>query len=673
MDPRSRFLRRARTVYRSLPSGAPPFDSAATRRQSIVATVAHGLLTPELASRLVASHKRLTRCTESQTLIELARDALGDADSLLAAANLIARLHEELASPTGVGLHYTPRAVAHYMAESAVAEYIAMTCGVDREPAMMLAQGNADPAITARTARRIIEQIRDLRICDPACGAGHLLLAVAACLQRIASCLLHTAGASADERATIRRTIACHLHGSDIDADAVAIAKVRLALWANAEPFRDVNNLIESNIVERNGLALADGDETQHDRFDIVIMNPPYVPTYSRRACRDLRESVRQFANARHHSGRLNLFGCFIIRALELAKEAGVVSLIVPDTFASANAYADLRRRCDERFPGQSWARIDDRLFRAQVGSVILTCSRHTQQRRGASLEFSRDGGAHAATPLVLDTGPDRQVLFFNDRHDHDIWRRVRDAADATLGDFATIRDGVNTGPRRIRDLLLDPAAPSVLGRPLIEGSDIDPRGYQLHPPARTILYDPRLVDDTARAAGASLRDPAIFDAPKVVSRQTADTIIAALEPDGGIVALNSVHCICLPAADRQRLPGLTAFLNAPLVRLYYALDGGEQRSVLPQVRIAWLKSLPTPHDFPQLLDRLCLLVSGRTLVRTLASPSADLLERIHREVCRAYGFSEGESITILGSYHRRFPRFQAATSRRRRRSARVA
>lgn len=680
MDARTRLLRCAKTACRGLSANArranlPDADDNA--RRTVVAAVAEALGAADFADQLMAGTTRVGGAEAIlDSLARSVRDSLVESGTATDghAAELIAGVHEALASPSGVGVHYTPGAVARFMAASAVVEFMVATCGVDRGVASEIVRGDLQEGLNTCDAKRILRRLRRIDICDPACGAGHLLVAMAECLARAEARLCHAAGITEARTTAVLQRIVSQLYGSDVDADAIAIARLRLAAWTGVDLASNEAETIAAGVQVCDGLAGDDSISPLPGGFDIVIMNPPYVPTYSRQSRRDLREPIRRFASARRLSGRLNLFGCFIVRALELAKADGVLSLIVPDTFASATAYADLRRSCRARFSRQMWVRIDDRVFKAQVGSVILTCSRGVDSIGAASVDFDPSdvstGQRSRATPLLADFGEDDRILFFENEDERRIWQQVRAVGTATLDAIATIRDGVNTGPRRMRDLLLDPARPSIDRRPLIEGGDIAPRGYLLDEPSRTIRYDATMLDAAARAAGASLRDPAIFESPKVVTRQTADTIIAALEPAGGIVALNSVHCICLPASDRHLLPGVMAFLNSPLVRLFYALDGGEQRAVLPQVRIAWLRKLPLPPDARDVFEMLAPI--GNDVINRLRR-EADVhqpLASIHRLVCEAYGFGDRSHDVSYAAYLGRFPRFGEATQPRRRRNA---
>lgn len=678
MDHAKRLLRQITRAHRRPTPGDRKFISGVTARRAILLNVATALFGDSIRDDFPTGSDMDAIDSD---LRGLAASAIADhpAHTQRAAADLLASVHEQLAAPDGVGVHYTPRPVANFIAESAIAELIAMRCNVDSETAKMIVRTTRPVDIDPGTTRGILKLLRTTMYCDPACGAGHLLIAAAETIARTESRLLGNLESTCPTTDRIRRRVATRqLHGRDIDADAIAITRLRLAAWATGETPSSAITLIARNVQARDMLQSPSANQDQESRFDVILMNPPYVPTYSRRSQCDHREPIRAFASQRGLTGRLNLFGCFIIRATEIVKDNGVVSLIVPDTFASAGAYAGLRDAVNAQFGRQQWARIDARVFKAQVGSVILTCSNSAGNLSAVLLDVppttSDDSIALRSKRLIATRGDDNQILFFDNDIERAIWRTVRDADTLPFRHFATIRDGVNTGPRRMRDTLLDPAAPSIFRRPLIEGCDIDPRGFLLHEPARTILYHPDIVDEDARRAGASLRDAAIFDAPKVVTRQTADSLIAALEPAGGIVALNSVHCISLPARHHTLLPGLTAFLNSPVVRLYYALDGGEQRAILPQVRIAWLRELPVPRDFHRLLA--CLAPMGRDVVVRLRrdAPVPELLDRIHDAVCHAYDIGTRDRSRILKCYFDRFPRFANPTTlTRRRRSAQVA
>src|SRR5689334_7792463 len=121
------------------------------------------------------------------------------------------------------------------------------------------------PALARRLAERTLRpllrrEVLALRVLDPACGAGELLVAAYDCLSRVAG----------------PRAIEC-LHGVDIDPAAVAAA--RKALAARCGNVRAAARAIRCG----DGLAIK-------QRFDAILANPPWVePRRWRRAGVNLR------------------------------------------------------------------------------------------------------------------------------------------------------------------------------------------------------------------------------------------------------------------------------------------------------------------------------------------------------------------------------------------------
>jgi len=108
------------------------------------------------------------------------------------------------------------------------------------------------------------------------------------------------------------------------------------------------------------------------------------------------------------------------------------------------------------------------------------------------------------------------------------------------------------------------------------------------------VRYSPRLLSASDRKAGASLREEWIFNAKKIVYRQTAPHIIAAIDTVG-LCARNSVHSIVLMEHHDDVLYALCAYLNSTPFRDYYQSSTGETRKVFPQVHISSMKNLRVP------------------------------------------------------------------------------
>jgi hypothetical protein len=164
------------------------------------------------------------------------------------------------------------------------------------------------------------------------------------------------------------------------------------------------------------------------------------------------------------------------------------------------------------------------------------------------------------------------------------------------IGDFAYVKDGINPGSNQTREWLLTQTPdrdPSL--RLCMEGNWIDP--FRITKKRLWVRYDASRLTPEERKAGASLREQWIFDSPKIVYRQTAPRITAAVDLDG-LCVRNSVHCIVLKERNETVLYALAAYLNSDVCRDYYQSFTGETRKTFPQVHIASVKQLRVPALF---------------------------------------------------------------------------
>lgn len=177
-----------------------------------------------------------------------------------------------------------------------------------------------------------LAQARALRVLDPACGAGALLLAAA----RFLLSWYAARGVARDEAGACVRAA---LFGVDVDAAALARAREDLARETGCPGVAD--DL-------RRGEALLEVDWTvafprATGGFQVVLANPPYVDSQRmtradpawRQAC------ARRYAAAR---GNWDLYCVFIELGLRLCAPGGLCGMIVPNKLASADYARAIRR-----------------------------------------------------------------------------------------------------------------------------------------------------------------------------------------------------------------------------------------------------------------------------------------------------------------------------------------
>ena len=160
-------------------------------------------------------------------------------------------------------------------------------------------------------------------ICDPACGDGAFLTAVA---RRILSQL---------PRADALRTL-CRLTGYDIDRQALAQCRARLDAILH-DHYLDA--CVDWNLCERNAFDRASfhGDA---GRFTHVVGNPPYVRV------QHLEQTGRQRIAGQWNiiRGATDLYLVFYELALDLLSSGGTLGYITPSSWMRSDSGAALRQ-----------------------------------------------------------------------------------------------------------------------------------------------------------------------------------------------------------------------------------------------------------------------------------------------------------------------------------------
>ncbi len=574
----------------------------------------------------------------------------------------LARFHElSHTDRSDHGVYYTPPAVATLMAQAALDQW-----------------RKTHPSAP----------IQNLTILDPAAGTGDLLLAA---------------------RNLLPANFSGRLIAVDTDPTALLIAHARLL---------ENHPHLANHILTLNDSGLTPTLTTTIGQADILLLNPPYVPAYSRRSRKT--QLLSDDHKKQRPDGRINLFTRFIQAIGALTKPDGIACTITPDTLAFADSYARDREHLAHRFPSQRWLLIEKRLFNAAVQNVIGLFG--SGQPESFAAQTSHVPSNVQSIPWIPGPAPSSaSIIFYKHPIEPLLQSTIANLTGPLLSDIFHVKDGINPGPAHMRAKLiaplpplndndsglpsplpdarrkthdagpplpssdpgletldsgplpdarrktqdaglplpssdpglgtLDSGPPLFLPSPLLAGRDIAPWGFALTPPTLGIRYDPALISRTDSKAGTSLRNPAIFQSPKLVSRQTANMPIVGIDLIHNHYTSNSVHNIrAINPAHAPLLWGLMAYLNSPIIRLYYALSGGETRATLPQVRIAWLNRVPLPPDWQTLFSAL---VPHAQSLASESQPNPHTLTKIHQLICSHLNLSDPASITH--AYQTRF------------------
>lgn len=219
------------------------------------------------------------------------------------------------------GSHYTPPELACFLAERLVAE--------------------AD-----------FRQLPELRVLDPACGDGELLVALANSLP--------------DN--TLRNTV---ITGIELDDLSLGNAQERLEAFGSKLNFFKRMDFLELYTDSEAQIGLFNNGPPTNKTVppvDIIIANPPYVRTQVLGA-----QKSQELAKAFRLKGRIDLYQAFLVAMTQCLKDRGIIGVITSNRFISTKGGASIRSFIAENYEIVELIDLGDtKLFEAAVLPAIL-------------------------------------------------------------------------------------------------------------------------------------------------------------------------------------------------------------------------------------------------------------------------------------------------------------
>ena len=251
-----------------------------------------------------------------------------------------------------------------------------------------------------------------LRICDPACGTGTLLMAAAERIRDLRS----AAGRSdpEDEEALGLLVVEDVLWGYDVNLTATHMAASTLGMLSPTTRFSRMN-------IHRALLGVFDGapylgsldflsgqarlaawpsitQQVESERgtseppplMDLVIMNPPFTrdslrhDQFSRADEQAIKRREKEVLEGQPHRAAARLHssgGAFTVLAEKMLNETGTLALVLPSVVPTAPGNQELRRYLAQRFYIDTIVSSHDpkRIFFSEntsIGEVLLICRR---------------------------------------------------------------------------------------------------------------------------------------------------------------------------------------------------------------------------------------------------------------------------------------------------------
>jgi len=399
----------------------------------------------------------------------------------------------------------------------------------------------------------------------------------------------------------------------------------------------------------------------QDGGFDLVIANPPYV-SYGLRGGQKMttaeKETLRNaFPNSAEY--KISLYALFMDKAIQIAKvNGGIQTYIVPDSFLLGRYFSKIRECILRLNEIQHILLLPYSVFDATVGfSVVYSFQRKQKinEQHNITARFAEDNEIIQQGAYRTFSYP--QVYFKNLKHfrfrlffDNKIMSLISKIEDGTdeLGQFMTGRTGVRALIGQ-KNIVSKEKKSKTWQKGLISGGQIIK--YKISYDGDYINIDPKLLNKGGW-------DYDVINNPKLLLRQTGDSLTASIDYDG-LYHLNNIHSFA-PNTKELGMLYLMALINSKMFDFYYKTISLEANRVMAQTDIETLESLPIKKitsteqkPFIGIVDKILSITKSDDYL-TNKSKQAKVKEyerQIDQMVYRLYGLTKKEIEIVENSF----------------------
>ena len=372
------------------------------------------------------------------------------------------------------------------------------------------------------------------------------------------------------------------------------------------------------------------------DGFDVVIANPPYIPTES--IPKDYKkEYEKRYVSA---FGRINIYPIFYEQGINLLKENGILSYITPYTILKNKYYIKARSVILTRtsildlidFTGMSVfedAIVDSIILVLKKGFKENNCFNYKSKIQ--NMNFINQPSTKVSQKQILQNS---DLSFSNIGLNFNFLKIYQGCLP--IKEVVSFKQGIITGNNK----LFISAEKNKLSKKVLTGSDFNK--YCLTWPGKYVTYDLTKLHRP--------RTKEIFEtSPKLLLRQTGSYPICMIDYDS-YYTLDTVHNGTM-VNNNFDIKYVLALINSTLLKFLYDSSINETGKVFAQVKIMYIDPLPL---------KICSREQQKPIIdlvdKILATKKADftadttgLEAEIDRLVYELYGLSDEEIKVVEG------------------------
>jgi adenine-specific DNA-methyltransferase len=325
-------------------------------------------------------------------------------------------------------------------------------------------------------------------------------------------------------------------------------------------------------------------------KFDVIIGNPPYITlslgkkqkhftSEYLKLLESLYLEVKEYKN--------NTFSYFIKKAYSLASSSGIISYIVPNVLLFNKSFSKIRKSMLDNSNITYLLDIKDKVFEtAEIGGncvFVADKGKEEQKNKILIIQDIKDLLSPKYETIEqqrFNCSPDYK--FYLDTVSYEILQKM-ELASSKLFDLCNFYNGIKTGNNK---KFLKNIKENELDELVVRGRDI--QKYCINELSIYVHFDKdKLWSNT--------NENFLRKLPKILVRQTGDSIICAIDTDG-CLHMDTTHGIFDVNVNIYYIVGL---LNSKVISYWHRAYTSEAGRAFAEVKIANIKKIPIklPED----------------------------------------------------------------------------